>query len=155
VAGPEPARPAVRLLARMIDATAQFAPLLLLPVPGALDLGPATLVLVLPLILAFVVLPFVQAVLISRTGASLGKMLVGIRIVVRDGTPAGFVQGWLLRSFVFGALELVASVVLLGLPSLVDALMVFTRRGRTLHDRMAGTYVVKARSSVHSAASSI
>jgi uncharacterized RDD family membrane protein YckC len=67
-------------------------------------------------------------------GATLGKRLLGLRVVSRDGRPLS-----LSRSAVRSALAIL-SFLLLGLGCL---LALFTRSGRGLHDFLAGTYVVE------------
>jgi uncharacterized RDD family membrane protein YckC len=70
-------------------------------------------------------------------GRSLGKMLVGIRIVRRDGSRAHAVQ-IILRNTIGYFLTLVT----LGLGFLVAAIM---PSGRALHDYLAGTIVIRGR----------
>jgi uncharacterized RDD family membrane protein YckC len=70
-------------------------------------------------------------------GQSIGKMLVGIRIVRRDGTRAHAVQ-ILLRN-ILGYLLTVAT---LGLGFLIAAV---NPTGRALHDYIGGTIVVRGR----------
>jgi len=70
-------------------------------------------------------------------GQSLGKMLVGIRIVRRDGTRANAVQ-ILLRN----VLGYVLTVATLGVGFLIAAV---TPTGRALHDYIGGTVVVRGR----------
>jgi uncharacterized RDD family membrane protein YckC len=97
----------------------------------------------LPLVLVLSVLPMVayQAVLISRTGQSLGKKLLKTRIVKLDGSVPGFVHGVLVRSWAVGV---VSAIPYLGsLVSLADLLMIFRRDRRMLHDHIAGTNVIQ------------
>lgn len=69
----------------------------------------------------------------ALTGRSLGKALLGLRIVRADGSEFGFV-----RSFVrFAGYWL--SAIPFGIGFLVA---IFDRRRRTFHDRLAGTLVV-------------
>jgi uncharacterized RDD family membrane protein YckC len=70
-------------------------------------------------------------------GRSLGKMLVGIRIVKRDGTRAHALQ-ILLRDVVGYAL----TVLTLGFGFLIAAVI---PSGRALHDYIAGTIVIRGR----------
>jgi len=80
-------------------------------------------------------------VLITVRGQTLGKMAVGTRIVLRrDGSLPGFVRGVLLRVVVPGVIA-----ALCGPFSLVDALAIFGREHRCLHDEFADTLVVWAR----------
>ena len=85
-----------------------------------------------------------QAYLLTRDGQSIGKKLLRIRIVRRDGQPAGFGRVVLARevvnfliSFMFGCVPLVGLAYVL-----IDALFIFGRERRCLHDLIAGTKVV-------------
>ena len=67
----------------------------------------------------------------------------GVRIVMyENGKLPGFVNGWLLRSFVPGLIGQVPYVG--GLFSLVDILCIFGEERRCIHDMIAGTKVVEA-----------
>ena len=74
------------------------------------------------------------------TGQTLGKRWLRLRVVLYDGSPAGFVRGVALRSWVFGAPSFIPSVG--GLLLLADLLHVFRSDRRCLHDLVAGTTVV-------------
>ena len=84
---------------------------------------------------AFVVAVLDLGILAGLTGRTLGKWATGLRIERVDGTNPGIGRA-LLRHFVGYPL----SFFLLGLGFLVAA---FTVRGRTLHDMIAGTLVVR------------
>jgi uncharacterized RDD family membrane protein YckC len=85
----------------------------------------------------------VQVWLISTRGQSLGKRMLGIRIVKHgDDAKPGFLHGWLLRNFVPG---LIGAVPYLGaLFVLVNVCFIFGEERRCVHDYIAGTKVVKA-----------
>lgn len=87
-------------------------------------------------------LVLVQAVLLTTRGQTIGKILTRLRVVrVRDGAPAGFLHGFLLRGFFPRCLR---HVPLFGLLFwLVDNCFIFRDDQRCLHDLMAGTKVVK------------
>jgi uncharacterized RDD family membrane protein YckC len=70
-------------------------------------------------------------------GQSVGKMLVGIRIVRKDGSRA-HVAAVLLRNLVGYGLTLLTG----GVGFLLCA---FTPAGRALHDYLAGTMVIRGR----------
>lgn len=70
------------------------------------------------------------------TGRSLGKMIVGLRIVRSDGGQAGIPQ-LLLRQ----VLGYILTILTLGLGFLVSAL---NGSGRALHDYVSGTIVIFA-----------
>lgn len=83
-----------------------------------------------------------QCWLISGTGQSFGKRWCRVRIVLENGAAPGFWNGVVVRSWALGLLSLIpffGSVV-----ALADSLMVFSEGHRCLHDRMAGTRVLKA-----------
>jgi uncharacterized RDD family membrane protein YckC len=87
------------------------------------------------------VLVLIQAVLLSTRGQSIGKLATGIRIVRRDGMPAGFTHAFFLR----GTLPLIIEQIpVLGtLFWVVDACFIFGEERRCIHDYLAGTVVVK------------
>ncbi|MEO6629882.1 MAG: RDD family protein [Aquihabitans sp.] len=81
-------------------------------------------------------------VLQGLTGASLGKLAVGLRVVRSDGKRAGF--GWAFLRWVFLFIDSACCF-------LPGAILVFTTKGhRRLGDMVAGTYVV-SRSSLNTA----
>lgn len=80
-----------------------------------------------------------QAIFVSLRGQTFGKMMTGIRIVRSDGRPCGFVHGVVLRWIPLW----LGSSLTGGILGLVNALLVFSERHRTLHDRVADTLVVE------------
>lgn len=79
--------------------------------------------------------------LLWKHGQTLGKRLTGIRIVQPDGAPAA--PGKLaLRYGIYYLLSPLLWVQIVY--SLIDCLMIFGSARRCLHDRIAGTIVVKA-----------
>lgn len=85
----------------------------------------------------------VQAILISNTGRSIGKFVVGTRIVTVDDEPAGFVHGYALRDvpvMVIGAMPVIGPLF-----TFFDAIAVFSANRRCIHDHIAGTKVVRIR----------
>ncbi|WP_404364469.1 RDD family protein [Corallococcus coralloides] len=138
-AAPELATRRARLAASLIDGAALVLPSLFLGVLRCLAVpdeaamkAPAVYI---PALLALLV----QASLIRGTGASLGKRLLGIRVVRRDGLPAEVWRIALLRN----ALP-IALCSYCGWFGLVDALFIVGEDRRCLHDWVAGTRVVKA-----------
>ncbi|MBP7949384.1 MAG: RDD family protein [Verrucomicrobiales bacterium] len=80
--------------------------------------------------------------LLTTRGQSLAKMLCRIRIVrFPGGQPPGFVKAWLLRSFVPYLLTNIPIVG--GMFGLADALFIFSKDKRCVHDHIAGTKVVR------------
>jgi uncharacterized RDD family membrane protein YckC len=97
------------------------------------------------LVVAFFYYPLTMMREGVRNGQSLGKQLLGIRVVRDDGQAVGF--GWaLLRQFV--VMYLLFAVVggfLFGLPWLIDVLWpLWDRENRALHDMIVKSHVVKA-----------
>jgi uncharacterized RDD family membrane protein YckC len=94
------------------------------------------------LLLGFLSLLVVQVWMITTRGQSIGKRLLGIKIVkFADGSPAGFVHGWLLRNFVNGIIGVLPWIGILY--KLVDNCFIFTDARRGIRDHIAGTKVVK------------
>ncbi len=84
-----------------------------------------------------------QCYLLGVRGQTIGKRIVGIRVVRHeDGSPAGFVNAALLRGIVNGIFCLLPGVGVAYY--LVDMLFIFSKDERCLHDRLAGTKVVAA-----------
>ena len=67
-------------------------------------------------------------VLTALTGRSLGQLFVGVIVVRLDGRPVGFAK----------------SGVRIALLALVIPVFLVDREGRGLHDRVAGTAIVRA-----------
>ena len=79
---------------------------------------------------------------LGRYGQSLGKRVMRIRIVHRDGRRMGLARIFFLRGVpmaLLGAIPLVGPIL-----SLVDSLMIFGEERRCLHDQFADSIVVKA-----------
>jgi uncharacterized RDD family membrane protein YckC len=159
-----------RLLARAIDWAIEFA----VAIPGGVILGSEFMKLVVDmmqgrqpdfeeldtqrLILGGAVLAaglllllIVQVWMLSTRGQSIGKRLIGVRIVKLDGSNPGFVHAWLMREFlmsVFGGLlsilPIVGPVMLRPALHVTDWCMIFRDDRRCLHDLIASTKVVRA-----------
>lgn len=163
----------MRLFARMIDWSLQILCML----PGSIVLGAQVLTAIvqaaqtgnfdfsnadpsriqvgaLLLLGAMLLLGIVQIVLLSTRGQTIGKRILGIRIVRLDGTRVGFVRAWLLREFVpalIGIVPIIGPFLLRPLFTLVDWCFVFRDDRRCIHDFIAGTKVVKANVTVAAA----
>lgn len=93
-----------------------------------------------------------QAVLMSQTGQSLGKKLMGIKVVTLEGDNPGFVGTVLMREIVYNIILSVLGMipflgVLISLGAAIALLvMIFldSNNRRTLQDMLAKTLVVKA-----------
>ena len=94
------------------------------------------------LLIAFGAFQCLQYYLISTSGQSIGKKLLGIRIVTEEGRPVRFWDGVFKRELIMGALTSIPLVG--GFIGLYDTLSIFSADRRMLHDRIAGTIVVRA-----------
>jgi uncharacterized RDD family membrane protein YckC len=98
--------------------------------PGGLEL--AMMLLIYPILLG---IPFVyEALMLKRSGQTLGKMAVGVKVVTPEGQPIGSGQAWARA----------AIKVILGSCLGIDYLPAFFTRERTcFHDMIARTRVVR------------
>ncbi len=111
-----------------------FATLLARTLGGSISLtGEATLGIGYLLSLGALLLNFL--VLPVFTGTTVGKWATGLRIERQNGEPLGFVHATLRHT-----LGYLVSLLTLGFGFLLAA---FDAEGRTLHDRIAGTIVVR------------
>lgn len=110
--------------------------------PPAVDTPPFQTPAFWFIILGSLIPTIINAVLLSKSGQTLGKKAVGTVIVDRDsGIPVGFVQGILRRNVLFG---FITSIPVIGsLIALANLVYLFVEDHRTLHDRLAGTIVVE------------
>lgn len=84
-----------------------------------------------------------NAVLLFRYGQTIGKRLLRIRVVGRDGTPAGLRT---LASRLLPLLLLASATTMGSAAALMDVLFIFGNAQRCLHDYIGGTVVVRIRS---------
>ncbi|GDX81424.1 hypothetical protein LBMAG42_32350 [Deltaproteobacteria bacterium] len=139
------ASPWIRWAARVLDAISMAAVALfggfvggvVAPGPPDQEITAGTLVgaglCAIPMFIA-------QCWLLAQYGQSLGKKLLGIRIVNAAGETPSWVKTILVREgarYGMGFIPVVGSLL-----SLVDTLCIFRGTRRTLHDDAAGTYVV-------------
>lgn len=83
----------------------------------------------------------IQVAMLTTRGQHVGKWVLGLVIVRADGSQAGFVHGFLLRD---GVTMLIGLIPLVGGPyKLANDLFIFSADQRCLHDRIAGTRVIK------------
>ncbi len=110
------------------------------PTPEELlaNFAPALPLLIIPL-LAFVI---VQVVMLVKNGQTIGKKMLGIRIVKLDGSNPGFTNVIIMRGILPG---LIGGIPMVGpVFSLIDVLLIFREDHRCVHDMIAGTIVVEA-----------
>lgn len=82
-----------------------------------------------------------QWYLIAKRGQTIGKIVVGTRIVMMDGRAVGFSRGVALRAWLPVAVSWIP--IAGGFAALADALAIFGAQKRCLHDQIAGTKVVR------------
>lgn len=87
-----------------------------------------------------VLLACIQAILVSISGQSIAKKLLGMRIVRMDGSAVDFYRGVLLRSWLFGLVSWIGQIG--GTIALIDAASIVRGESRCLHDMLADTKVV-------------
>jgi uncharacterized RDD family membrane protein YckC len=94
----------------------------------------------------FIALCVVQILLLRRNRWSLGKRILGIRIVRSDCTEVSFGRLLVLRILLPGAINALTGGLLSGVSlfMLADSCFIFGAQRRCLHDYMADTIVVRA-----------
>ena len=92
--------------------------------------------------LAWIGFAIYQLVMLYRHGQTLGKKILGIKIVRSDGSRAGLRRIVLLRYLVPGIIGAIPYVGFIF--SLIDPLFIFGDEKRCVHDLMADTIVVDA-----------
>jgi uncharacterized RDD family membrane protein YckC len=84
----------------------------------------------------------VTFILVKRNSQTLGKKLVGIKVVRSDGSHASIARIFWLRNVVNGlpsAIPIVGNIYVL-----VDSLFIFSEARQCVHDKIADTIVIKA-----------
>jgi uncharacterized RDD family membrane protein YckC len=126
------------LVAGVVDGTADASSLDTMSVLRAMVRGPGTIISVLALIAWCII----TAWFVAANGQSIGKRLVGIKVVRTDGSRASFARIFLLRNVINGLPNLFPYVGLLY--QLVDPLLIYQESRQCLHDKIADTIVVRA-----------
>ena len=92
--------------------------------------------------LGFIALAAVQLIWLTTRGQTIGKRILGIRIVRHaDGSKAGFLHAVVYRGILPG---IIANIPYLGpLFCLVDICFIFSEERRCLHDLLASTKVIR------------
>lgn len=115
--------------------------------PDGLDAYPAAQVMVaLTFVGCLALASGGQWYLISTRGQSIGKIAMKTRIVRLDGSPVGFINGVLLRSWVLSGIQGTMGILCMGwaVPLLDGAFIFFSPHRRCLHDHIASTVVIDA-----------
>ncbi|TCS36034.1 putative RDD family membrane protein YckC [Paucimonas lemoignei] len=93
---------------------------------------------------AFVIFILVHGYFLKRNGQTIGKKVMGIKIVDLNDNTADFWKIVLRRYLPISAVSVIPAVGQI-LP-LIDVLFIFTAERRCVHDLIAGTKVIKAKS---------
>lgn len=157
----ELAKPSARIIAYLINTIITFclAFISAFLVVAALntessDSGTITLGIALLVLLVYT---FVQCFFMSRDGQSIGKKIMGIKVIRSNGEKAGFVYNVLLREGAFNLILVIigfifaiafssenASNIPAVIASLICLVMIFKAEdSRTLQDKLADTLVVQ------------
>lgn len=146
------AEPGTRFAAELVDRLSVILPYLVLSIMGGV-VGGARGEEGTGLVLPFVGLGVVgslgmmgyQLYLLATSGQSLGKRLMGIKVVRTNGSAVDLGRLILLRNVVPGFINLITC----SLFGLVDPLFIFATDRRCLHDHVADTKVVKVSGPSH------
>jgi uncharacterized RDD family membrane protein YckC len=113
------------------------------PDPQAMQAMMAAAATAVPLAYPYLAaLAVLQGLLVATRSQSVGKILLGLRIVrAPDGGKANFARAFLIRSGVPTMIEYIPFIGLLFW--IVDTCFIFRADRRCLHDLMAGTKVIK------------
>ena len=135
-----------RLVAKMVDIFLMYGvPGVVIGTPAAWTEGEvfdthAEIMIPLAIISALLV-PFINMIMIWQMGQTIGKRMVGIKIVNQtDGAIPGFYNSVVIRCW---AIMLISAVV--PFFQLIDVMFILGEKRLCLHDRMANTLVVRLR----------
>jgi uncharacterized RDD family membrane protein YckC len=92
----------------------------------------------------WIIMMALQGWFLHAYGGTVGKKLLGIRIVRSDGSRAGFARLFFVRAGIITLISMVPGIG--GLVVLVDAVLIFRDSRQCLHDNIADTIVVTAAS---------
>ena len=82
----------------------------------------------------------IQAFLLARSGQSIGKKIMKIKIVdANDGSPVDLTRIFLLRSVVF----IILNLLFMPITTILDYAFGLSQNRQTLHDKLARTKVIK------------
>ena len=100
--------------------------------------NPMAAVGVVVAVIGFILWFWLNIMYMARNGQSIGKKLLGIKVVRTDGSRVSLGRLIGLRGVVNGLISIVP------LYGIVDALFIFGESRQCLHDRIADTVVLKA-----------
>lgn len=96
---------------------------------------------IMAVLVGYVIFLVVQGWWLVQRGQTIGKRLLGLRIVREDGSAA---DAWRLLGLRYGTGMLLSIITLVGgIYGIVDALLIFRESRKCLHDTIADTKVIK------------
>jgi uncharacterized RDD family membrane protein YckC len=131
-----------RLLALIIDTLAYAAPVLLAALVAFVGGQNRALPIVIGVVGVLGVASY-QLYLCASAGQSIGKRRMGIRVLLKDGSPASLLHILLLRNLIPGLTGYLLGLLVPGVLPAMDALCIYRADRRCIHDLIAGTKVVK------------
>ena len=114
--------------------------------------GKAAMAVIILAVVAAIGLLIYNLVIMARDGQSIGKKIVGIRVITEDGDNPGFVKYWLVReigsNFIFTLIGIVNENLgdaLATIAGIICVVMLFmeSRNRQTLQDLLAKTLVIR------------
>lgn len=93
-------------------------------------------------VLGMLVVFVIDLVMLHRSGQTIGKRMLNVKIIRSDGSRAGLTRIFFLRMLVPG---LIGGIPFVGfIFTIVDPLFIFQESRRCVHDLIADTVVIKA-----------
>ncbi len=93
-------------------------------------------------VLGMLVVLVIDLVMLHRSGQTIGKRMLNVKIIRSDGSRAGLTRIFFLRMLVPG---LIGGIPFVGfIFTIVDPLFIFQESRRCVHDLIADTVVIKA-----------
>ena len=93
-------------------------------------------------VLGVLVVLVIDLVMLHRSGQTIGKRMLNVKIIRSDGSRAGLTRIFFLRMLVPG---LIGGIPFVGfIFTIVDPLFIFQESRRCVHDLIADTVVIKA-----------
>lgn len=120
-----------------------FVPIMMFSKQGNLDaMGVGAMLAVTIGLLGMLAIFVIDLVMLHRSGQTIGKRILSVKIIRSDGSRAGLTRIFFLRMLVPG---LIGGIPFVGMIfSIVDPLFIFQESRRCVHDLIADTVVIKA-----------
>jgi uncharacterized RDD family membrane protein YckC len=129
------------LPALLVGGVSVFTSLAANPTPEAM-MQLFTGVFAVLLLLGWLAWAVITIILVHRNGQTIGKKLLGIKVVRKDGARASLGRIFWLRNVVNVLPSLIPVVG--GFYFFIDSLWIFTESNQCVHDKIADTIVVRA-----------